>query len=123
MAVATDRRLPDCPRLTDRGVRGRGRRAAVLVVNTGAGSALLADNRAAAAPDWRRRPRHELRRLLIVSRVRSIVVVDVNIRLGAVPTLKGNVVAVRADRRCTESESATRRCDRACDAGLAIEQE
>src|SRR5258705_6300346 len=118
MAVATDRRLPDCPRLTDRGGRDRADRAPMLIVNADAGSALLDDNRAAVATDCRRSPRHELRRLLIVSRVRSIVVVDVNIRLGAVPTLKGNVVAVRADRRCTESESATRRCDRACDAGL-----
>src|SRR6266849_6261560 len=122
MAVGADRRLPDRPRGADRSRRDRGDCVPVLIIDADAGSAMLDDNDAAVSADRGRSPRHELRRLLIVSRVRSIVVVDKDVRLGAVRTLIDDEVAVRTDGRRTVSESAARRRDRSRDTRLAVEQ-
>src|SRR5437660_10440749 len=99
MAIGADRRLPDRPRFADRGRRDRGDGVPLLIIDADAGSAMLDDNRAAVSADRGRSPRHELRRLLIVSRVGSIVVVDEDVRLDVIRTLIDDEVAVRTDGR------------------------
>src|SRR5260370_19919141 len=123
MAIAADRRPPDCPGLAESRGRDRGDRMPMLIIDADAGSALLDDNRAAVSADRRHASCNQQGCMLIVSGIGSIVVVYINVRLGSVRTLIADVVAVRTDGRRAVGESATRRGDRARDARLAIEQE